>query len=219
MTEFQAWPKIPRYKREVCVTEKIDGTNAAVVWAPVTPAVDDYRHLYGFASLHPDALWTTTLYDQHGAQLGVHQLFAQSRTRFIKPGADNYGFAQWVLDNKDELVKLGPGYHYGEWWGSKIGRGYGRAPGDRHFSLFAHHRWKGEHRPACCEIVPVLGWGKPEDINQYVEQLRHGGSIAAPGFMDPEGVVVYHSQSKQMYKILMENDDTPKGDNRVKDQS
>ena len=43
---------------------------------------------------------------------------AGSRTRWVTPEADNFGFARWVQENVDELRKLGPGYHYGEWWGA-----------------------------------------------------------------------------------------------------
>ena len=31
MTEFQKYPSIPRYRKDISITEKIDGTNAAVV--------------------------------------------------------------------------------------------------------------------------------------------------------------------------------------------
>ena len=44
----------------------------------------------------------------------------QSRKRFITPGDDNYGFALWVEENKDDLASLGDGYHYGEWAGEGI---------------------------------------------------------------------------------------------------
>lgn len=42
----------------------------------------------------------------------------QSRKRFISPGkeSDNFGFAAWVHDNAEELIKLGDGTHYGDWW-------------------------------------------------------------------------------------------------------
>ena len=38
-----------------------------------------------------------------------------SRTRWITPDDDNHGFARWAYDNKDELMKLGIGRHFGEW--------------------------------------------------------------------------------------------------------
>jgi hypothetical protein len=31
MTEFKPWPKIARLNRDITITEKIDGTNAAVI--------------------------------------------------------------------------------------------------------------------------------------------------------------------------------------------
>lgn len=33
---------------------------------------------------------------------------------------DNHGFAKWVSEHEDELRELGPGYHYGEWYGSGV---------------------------------------------------------------------------------------------------
>ena len=38
---------------------------------------------------------------------------AGSRTRWITPEDDNYGFARWVEENKSELFKLGPAHHFG----------------------------------------------------------------------------------------------------------
>jgi hypothetical protein len=204
MIEFQEFPKIPRYKREVIITEKIDGTNAAVVWAPLD-ATASFDNLLG----------THTLRDQHGADLGHYGLFAQSRSRIIVPetrrkGADNHGFAQWVSENADELTKLGPGVHYGEWWGSGIQRRYGLT--EKRFSLFNVSRW-GKHNPntpTCCHVVPVLAHGLPNLVDDTLLQLRHGGSAASPGFMNPEGIIIWHTTSKQYYKVMLDNDETPK---------
>lgn len=44
-----------------------------------------------------------------------------------------------------------------------------------------------------------------------LEQLRTRGSVAAPGFMKPEGVVVFHTASQQLFKVTLENDDERKG--------
>ena len=41
-------------------------------------------------------------------------VLAGSRTRWITPQDDNYGFARWVEDHRDELLTLGPGHHFGE---------------------------------------------------------------------------------------------------------
>lgn len=37
------------------------------------------------------------------------------------------------------------------------------------------------------------------------------GSEAAPGFMHPEGVVIFHSQSGALFKKTFENDEAGKG--------
>ena len=41
-----------------------------------------------------------------------------SRTRWITPDQDNHGFAAWAYANKDKLLLLGHGTHFGEWWGT-----------------------------------------------------------------------------------------------------
>ncbi len=209
MIQFVEFPKIPRYRREVAVTEKLDGTNAAVVWVPVT------RDHHGDIEPQPDVMAIRELVDQHGAALGPHYLLAQSRQRFITPAAiksknDNYGFAQWVYEHADELTKLGPGYHYGEWWGYGIQRGYGLP--EKRFSLFNVSRWGDgkQERPACCHVVPLLGYVLPSGVEEQLERLRTEGSVAAPGYMKPEGIILYHSSSKQYFKILLDGDEVPK---------
>jgi len=136
---------------------------------------------------------------------------AGSRSRWISPSDDNFGFAAWVQRNADELRALGPGYHYGEWWGSGIQRGYGLS--ERRFSLFNVSRWR-DSRPACCHVVPTLV-SACNDIRRAAEHgldtLRACGSMAAPGFMRPEGIVIYHSHSGQLFKVTLERDEARKG--------
>ncbi len=62
-----------------------------------------------------------------------------SRRRWITPEKDNHGFAAWAHAHRDELMQLGPGRHFGEWWGRQIQRGYGLD--ERRFSLFNVARW------------------------------------------------------------------------------
>lgn len=141
------------------------------------------------------------------------RVLAGSRTRWITPEDDNHGFARWVKEHEDELRQLGPGAHFGEWWGCGIQRKYGLS--EKRFSLFNVSRWSQE-RPACCHVVPVL-YGGPFDqaaIDGAIERLRTEGSVAAPGFMKPEGIVVYHAAAKAMFKMFkktLEKDDQPKG--------
>ena len=136
-------------------------------------------------------------------------VYAGSRTRWITPEDDNYGFAAWVEQNKDELRKLGPGQHFGEWWGQGIQRRYGLT--ERRFSLFNTSRW-GESRPECCHVVPVLYQGAFDSnfVRDCLHRLRAEGSVAAPGFMDPEGVVVFHPASGRLFKVTCNNDGQPK---------
>jgi hypothetical protein len=139
------------------------------------------------------------------------KMYVGSRNRWITPDNDNMGFARWCAGNEEELRKLGPGRHYGEWWGRGIQRTYGVA--EKRFSLFNVQRWADAAvRPKCCELVPVLYVGEfsHRGIEGALEQLRAEGSVAAPGFMNPEGVVVFHVQSQHGYKITL-GDDGHKG--------
>lgn len=133
---------------------------------------------------------------------------AGSRNRWITPLDDNYGFASWVEANKGELAKLGPGRHYGEWWGAGIQRRYGLD--HKRFSLFNSGRWSSD-RPGCCGIVPVLYAGPftTEIVDATMASLAVS-SVAAPGFANPEGIVVYIPAAKHLYKVTF--DDRHKGE-------
>jgi len=134
---------------------------------------------------------------------------AGSRSRWITPEDDNFGFARWVAEHVDSLRELGPGRHFGEWWGEGIQRRYGLS--EKRFSLFNVGRW-GEDRPACCGVVPVLYQGPftTDAVEAALENLRANGSSASPGFMNPEGVIVFHVASREMFKVTIEKDDEPK---------
>jgi hypothetical protein len=137
--------------------------------------------------------------------------FAASRKKWITPEKDNHGFAKWVLEHKDELIAgLGAGRHFGEWWGQGINRGYGLK--EKRFSLFRVDKW-GETRPSCCHIVPVIFQGEftTDNIQIGIEMLRSYGSYAAPGYKNPEGIVIFHTASGYLFKKTLENDDKPKG--------
>jgi len=136
-----------------------------------------------------------------------------SRSRFITLETDNHGFARWAFDNKEEIMKLGPGAHYGEWWGYGIQRGYGLK--EKRFSLFNTSRWSDDAvRPTCCHVVPVLytGMFSTQSIDLELARLEANGSVAAPGFMKPEGVVIFHPQSRYLFKKTIEKDEYHKGE-------
>jgi len=183
---FKPWPKITRLenKRTPIFTEKIDGTNACVV----------VHTLCGLEN-YPKPIY---IYDEGDQLLGV---WAQSRTRLIYPGDDNFGFAKWVLENAEELVKLGEGYHFGEWWGQGIQRGYGLT--EKRFSLFNTRRW-GPHNPntpKCCHVVPII---PVSNSLRAIEYLKDNGSLTAPGWMKPEGAVMYEPDTDTCFKIIMD---------------
>lgn len=46
------------------------------------------------------------------------------------------------------------------------------------------------------------------EVEFQLERLRREGSVAAPGFMKPEGVVLFHARSQQVFKAFV--DDTEK---------
>lgn len=139
---------------------------------------------------------------------------AGSRNRWIKPGDDGFGFASWVAVHADELRGLGPGAHFGEWWGAGIQRKYNT--GEKRFSLFNVSRWGDlgkDKRPVCCHVVPELWRGVLDEmpLGLLLDGLRAHGSAAAPGFMKPEGVVIFHVASAQLFKKTLEKDSEPKG--------
>jgi hypothetical protein len=178
---FREFPKIARLNRECIITEKIDGTNACVVVG------DD------------------------------GEVAAQSRNQLLVGGkSDAFGFALWVQRNEQRLRDLlGPGHHFGEWWGPGIQRGYpvnGAYAGKR-LSLFNVERWKDLPVSDDLRIVPVLYRGRftTDAVRLCLDLLQQEGSSAAPGFMRPEGVVVFHLAANMGFKVTLEKDEEHKG--------
>ena len=203
LLEHIPFPKISRWNRNITITEKIDGSNGAIGIKQLSVAglIDEDNGM-------PPG---TVLVDGT-----LYQVYAQSRNRIVTIGDNHFGFAQWVEDNKRGLVEtLGEGLHFGEWWGSKIGRGYGCSKGERYFSLFNTSRWNAENTSSVPGLTttPILYEGM---MNHYMieiaaSNLRKNGSKAKPGFMMPEGIVIFHTASNHMFKITLENDEVPKG--------
>ena len=192
MLEFKEWPKIKRLNRDIIITEKIDGTNACIIVG-------------------------------EDGEVG-----AQSRSRVLRVGeSDNFGFLAWTIANADTLRKLGPGYHFGEWYGKGIGRNY--ALPSRRFALFNTTRWltPGPDRDAFIEVqslveavgvVPIIYQGEWQEHSDCswgptiaLDMLLETGSLAVPGWMKPEGIVVYHTASNTMFKATCEKDEEWKG--------
>lgn len=134
------------------------------------------------------------------------ELHAGSRKRFIAVGDDNFGFAHWAHEHRDELLALGPGRHFGEWWGKGIQRGYGLA--EKRFSLFNTSKWSSS-RPACTYVVPVLYYGQFSQgkIEEVKAELLASGSRANPGWKTPEGVVIFLPKANLLFKSTYDGDD------------
>lgn len=204
--EFSGFPKIARLSRNCVITEKIDGTNASIYIG------------------------------ENG------EFMCGSRTRWITPDNDNAGFARWAYARREELTHyLGKGQHFGEWWGSGIQRGYGLPKGEKRFSLFNVSRWclhgtepkiiiaanpkikdsvdvYQKELPSCCGLVPVLynGIFTTQAAEEAIDLLKQNGSIAAPGFMQPEGIIIYHAAANTMFKKTIEHDEVPKNSVEIK---
>lgn len=206
--EHRPWPKTARLNREVIITEKIDGTNAAV----------GIVKLGGEVSAVDAERLTAIVVTPDGEEYGV---YAQSRTRIITPGkgTDNFGFAGWVQENALDLVLvLGEGLHFGEWFGKGIQRGYDMDI--RAFALFDVTKRQaideallsGVMVPGL-RVVPTLyrGVWSQRALDDALEELRDRGSFAAPrGHFPAEGVIVYHTAARVGFKVLLEGDDVPK---------
>ena len=46
--------------------------------------------------------------------------------------------------------------------------------------------------------------------NNALDELREYGSLAAPGFMRPEGIVIFHTAGSVGFKRTLEKDNQPK---------
>ena len=194
---FEPFEKLGRMNRGCTITEKIDGTNAQICFGA------DGDMLVG------------------------------SRKRQIWPegwegktGCDNAGFAGWVYVNREALFEfLGEGRHFGEWCGGKIQRGYDME--EKRFLLFNTGRFGPDRQEIPEElkevglgVVPVLyqGMFTSDVVDEVMDSLKHYGSKISEGFMNPEGVVVYHQAIKKMFKVTYDHDKTGKGPNRQTDK-
>lgn len=212
--EFKPFPKMARLSRECIITEKIDGTNTSIFISELQ-------------STEPIPVHSLGVFDIEGK---LHYMIAGSWNRWITPRDDNAGFAEWVSRNFDQLKTLGPGHHFGEWWGQGIQRKYGMT--ERRWSLFNVARWclHGETPgtiptadprivktqdmlPPCCHLVPVLYRGEFSTVfaEWSLADLAKKGSKAAPGFMKPEGIIVFHVAGDVGFKKTIEKDSEPKG--------
>lgn len=187
--EFIKWDSTPRFHKYLTITEKINGTNACI------------RILDG-------------------------EVTAQSRKRLITPEDDNFGFARWVYENAGALTDvLGYGVHFGEWFGEGIQKNPLGIEGKRfaHFSPWKYDEAGRERieNSGLVEFVPVLHEGPADiytipsimqDLDVYgtkvagAKKIANGYAHEPDEMARPEGIIVWHKESQQKYKILLDGD-------------
>ena len=125
-----------------------------------------------------------------------------SRKRIITPERDNYGFAGWVERNKEEIVKLGPGVYYGEWWGTKI-QGNPYNADEKHFSIFNTYI-PSDTLPDCIKQVPILYEGAYSDeiVKKVFNDLWNTQSTLGG---EPEGIVIDFHMARAKRKMTYKN--------------
>jgi len=196
-----------------------------------TNLLSDFQEFQKIPRLSRDCYITEKIDGTNGSVFITEdgQMLIGSRTRWITPEQDNYGFARWATEHRKELMALGVGRHFGEWWGQGIHRKYGMS--EKRWSLFNISRWclAGETPqriptadprivkiqdvlPACCSLVPVLFHGifTTDACEAAIADLRANGSKAAPGYKFAEGIVVFHTAANSGFKKTLERDDVPK---------
>jgi len=239
--EFQKFNKIPRLSRDIVISEKIDGTNGQIVimrrqdlhnsffteWNQGVGTDEAMKEFIDKYCLYK----TLAMTDEND----ILYMFAGSRTRWLSvdsgKNCDNHGFARWVKENAEELLKLGKGRHFGEFYGKGINRNYGLD--EKRLALFNVKKWHQHNKekrlisinsktkeekytspaPKCCKVVPILyeGMFNTITIDTILMRLKMEGSKAVPGFMNAEGICIYHTASGHLYKKTILNDEKPKG--------
>jgi hypothetical protein len=187
LPEFRAFSKIEKFGSvPLFITQKIHGTNAQIhIWED--PA-------------------TSTI-----------QVMAGSRNKWLSPGkgTDNFGFAQFVEDNRQAFIDcLGIGTHYGEWAGPGINSGEGLT--DKMLLLFNWQKFSGMPLPERVSTIPVLYQGALDTavVHRVAAELKEQGSRLVPGFMRVEGIVVTIGATRYKYVYDAEETKWTKSDGR-----
>lgn len=195
--QFEKFGSLTRFSQGWTITEKLDGTNGQIAFAPIE-------------------LYEGPTDENSCVILGELVMRAGSRNRWLTLDKDNAGFCWWAFNNAEELSKMGVGRHYGEWYGSGIQRGYGLSGGDKRFALFNALRWTDNpDTPECCEVVHAFM------LNEYVDNphgaamgamslLKQEGSQHVRGFDNPEGIVMFHRKSGVAFKKTFDYDEKGK---------
>jgi hypothetical protein len=203
---FEKFPSLTRFSHGWTITEKLDGTNAQILIVPNGDVTNDaWVNGLVLGSMAGEGEWKDHL-----------SILAGSRSKMLtatKQG-DNHGFARFVADHASELIAvLGVGRHFGEWVGKGVNkRHYGLD--EKVFALFNVHRWADVELPPRLRVVPVLFEGYADnpgaEAAAALTNLRAQGSAFAPGYDNPEGIVMRHGPSGTLFKKTFDYDEQGK---------
>ena len=82
--------------------------------------------------------------------------------------------------------------------------------------MFNVGRWAADSVPDCCCVVPILYKGPfcTKEIEYQLCTLKFQGSQAVPGFMDPEGIIIFHCAGQMAFKATIGDDGGKSDPNR-----
>lgn len=183
--EHKPFPKIPRLNREIIITEKIDGTNAAITVMPdgtlyaqsrnriITPGSDNA----GFAAWvfdHADDLRELGEGTHYGEWYGrgIQRGYGLNERRFAMFNTTRWSGDSTFLHLHERIpqLELVPLLYRGAWVED------------------------GKYMP-----------------DAMLDLLRSTGSFVTDENVPAEGIVIYHTAGNLLFKALCENDSLPKG--------
>lgn len=182
--EFVKWPKIARLNRTMFVTEKIDGTNAAVV---ITEEGDIYAQSRS-RIITPDD-------DNHGFARWVDE----NRSELMEQLGTGRHFGEWWGSGIQARYK------------GHIPQGEKRFSLFNVAKWNCYDNYRCMEAPLC-HVVPTLKVYDFDTtiIDQQLSRLREDGSLACPG-AESEGLVVWHSAASKYFKVTLLKDEEWKG--------
>jgi hypothetical protein len=219
--QFHAWPKIGRLNRDIIITEKLDGTNAAIgitadgrVYAQsrtrIITSQDDNAGFARWVEKHADLLrehlgeglhfgewWGVSI--GRGYDLSERRFSLFNTKRWHSEVAGLMALA--ALRDKGAAVYTVPVLYEGPWTGVF---GYKNEAGE----------WHSTTEPHDPEWPAIMGQENPRPRfapNFILEWLARVGSQAAPGFARPEGIVIYHRAGDTLFKVTIDKDEQWKG--------
>ncbi len=177
---FERFPKMARLKRECVITEKIDGTNAQIVFNEdgeiltgsrnriIVPGDDNY----GFADwayTNQIKLFKVLGKGRHYGEWwgsGIHRNYGMTERHFSL-----FNVARWLQDDTTKLTAV---------------------PGLSVVPIL----YQGVFEEAASDLA--------------MRELKDEGSMAVRGFPKPEGICIWHSATRAYYKRTFEHDETGK---------